>query len=231
MAATSNTAKKTAKKTARKKTAAKRTAAAPAATTPVEAAPVEAAPVEATTPADTPTPTEEAAPIEESTPTDEPTLDEREATSVLEDAGYAAAGLAHDVVTLARRLPERLESVKVDEWRERVGKDVEGLLGQLTELLDKKATEGRRVAADVRSDARVARLLEQTGATRSQVRAAVSSVRRTADVTVAAGRFAGRRQAEVATNQVRTAATSVRRSGATVADTAADVATDEVTQD
>ncbi|MFA9429040.1 hypothetical protein [Egicoccus sp. AB-alg2] len=151
---------------------------------------------------------------------------EREPKALLEDAGYAAAGLAHDVVELARALPTRLEAVRAEDLRGRVAKDVEARLAQLTTLIDKKAAEGRKVTADVRRDARVARLLEQTGTTRSQVKAAVTSVRKTADVTVAAGRNAGRRQAELAASQLKAAATSLRRSGETVVDAAA-----ETTQD
>ncbi|MFA9445527.1 hypothetical protein [Egicoccus sp. AB-alg6-2] len=153
-------------------------------------------------------------------------LTAREPKVVLEDAGYAAAGLAHDVVELARALPTRLESVRAEDLRDRVAKDVEGLLGQLTSLLDKKAAEGRKVAADVRSDARVKRILDQTGNTRSQVKAAVTSVRKTADVSVVAGRTAGRKQAGNATSQVKAAVTSLRRSGATVADAAVETLQD-----
>jgi len=187
------TAKKTAKKTARK-TAAKRTTAKTAAKRTTAAS---------RTPAT-------------------PQVTERDPKVLLEDAGYAAAGLAHDVVELARTLPGRLEAVRAEDLRARVNKDVEGLLAQLTTLLDKKAAEGRKVAADVRKDARVARLLDQTGNTRSQVKAAVTSVRKTADVTVAAGRSAGRKQAEVAATQLKGATTSLRRSGQVVGDIAAD---------
>lgn len=151
-----------------------------------------------------------------------PPVTDRDPKVLFEDAGYAAAGLAHDVVELARALPGRLEAVRAEDLRARVNKDVEGLLAQLTTLLDKKAAEGRKVAADVRKDARVARLLEQTGNTRSQVKSAVTSVRKTADVTVAAGRSAGRKQAEVAASQLKGAATSLRRSGEAVADAAVD---------
>lgn len=153
-------------------------------------------------------------------------ITEREPKVVFEDAGYAAAGLAHDVVEIARSLPARLESLRAEDLRGRVGKDVEALLTQVTALLDKKAAEGRKLTRDVRKDARVKRILEQTGNTRSQVKAAVTSVRKTADVSVAAGRTAGRKQATNASSQVKAAVTSLRRSGATVADAAAETVTD-----
>jgi len=191
------TAKKTAKKTARKSTNAKRTTAKTATK-------------------------RTAAKTTASRTAKAPQATARDPKVRFEDAGYAAAGLAHDVVELARALPGRLGSVRAEDLRARVDKDVEGLVAQLTTLLDKKATEGRKVAADVRNDARVARLLEQTGNTRSQVKAAVTSVRKTADVTVAAGRSAGRKQAEVAATQLKGATTSLRRSGQVVGDTAAD---------
>ncbi|HSK22544.1 MAG TPA: hypothetical protein VK906_05180 [Egicoccus sp.] len=139
-------------------------------------------------------------------------LTEREPKVVLEDAGYAAAGFAHDVVELARTLPTRLEKLRAT--------DRDALLSQLTTLLDSKAAEGRKVAADVKKDTRVKKILEQTGNTRSQVKAAVTSVRKTADVSLVAGRSAGRKQAGNATSQVKAAVTSLRRSGATVADAA-----------
>ena len=145
-------------------------------------------------------------------------LTEREPKIVLEDAGYAAAGFARDVVELARALPSRLEVLRT--------RDTDALLGQLTTMLDKKAAEGRKVAAEVRKDARVKKVLDQTGTTRSQVKAAVTSVRKTADVSLSAGRTAGRQQATNATGQVKAAVTSLRRSGATVTDVAAETIQD-----
>jgi hypothetical protein len=141
-------------------------------------------------------------------------LTEREPKVVLEDAGYAAAGFAHDVVELARTLPSRLEKLR--------STDREALLSQLTTLLDSKAAEGRKVAADVKKDTRVKKILEQTGNSRSQVKAAVTSVRKTADVSLVAGRSAGRKQAGNASSQVKAAVTSLRRSGATITDAAAE---------
>jgi hypothetical protein len=92
----------------------------------------------------------------------------------------------------------------------------------LTTLLDNKAAEGRKVAADVKKDTRVKKILEQTGNSRSQVKAAVTSVRKTADVSLVAGRSAGRKQAGNASSQVKAAVTSLRRSGATITDAAAE---------
>jgi hypothetical protein len=152
-------------------------------------------------------------------------LTAREPKVVLEDAGYAAAGLAHDAVALVRSVPTRLESLRNDDLRTRLNKDADKLLAQLTELLDKKAAEGRKVAREVRKDARVKRIVEQTGNSRSQVKAAVTSVRKTADVSLAAGRNAGLKQAGNAATQLKAAATSLRKSGATVTDAAAKTVT------
>lgn len=149
-----------------------------------------------------------------STPTKATPLNEREPKVLLEDAGYAAAGFAHDLVELARTLPERLEKLRAT--------DRDALLAQLTTLLDSKAAEGRKVAKEVQKDTRVQKVLEQTGNTRSQVKAAVTSVRKTADVSLLAGRTAGRKQAANAQSQVKAAVTSLRRSGETIADAAAE---------
>ncbi|MEX2503898.1 MAG: hypothetical protein WD378_03550 [Egicoccus sp.] len=145
-------------------------------------------------------------------------INEREPKALLEDAGFAAAGFAHDVVELARTLPTRLDKLRVT--------DRDALLSQLTTLLDSKAAEGRKVAKDVQKDTRVKKILEQTGNTRSQVKAAATSVRKTADVSLLAGRNAGRKQAGNATSQVKAAVTSLRRSGATITDAAAETVQD-----
>jgi hypothetical protein len=179
-----------------------------------------------------------------------PALTEREPLVVLEDAGYAIAGVANDVVEFAKVLPSKIqgyrgqlvktadeapETVKhlaeeapvkvkstVADVRTRVTKDLEGWVKSFEKNFDSKAAEGRKVAEQVKKDARVQRILDQTGNTRTQLKGALTSVVKTADVTVEAGRDAGRKQAENAMTQVKGAATSVRKSAETIADAAAE---------
>jgi hypothetical protein len=179
-----------------------------------------------------------------------PALAEREPRVVLEDAGYAIAGVAHDVVEYAKVLPSKVQGYRgqltktadqapdrvkslaeeapvkvkttVIDVRDRLIKDVEGRIKSFEKSFDKKAAEGRKVAEQVKKDERVQRILDQTGSTRSQVKGAVTSVVKTADATVEAGKQAGRKQAETAISQVKGAATSVRKSGETIADATAE---------
>jgi hypothetical protein len=181
-----------------------------------------------------------------------PALTEREPRVVFEDAGYAIAGVANDVVEFAKVLPSKIqgyrgqlvktadeapETVKhlaeeapvkvkstVADVRTRVTKDLEGWVKSFEKNFDSKAAEGRKVAEQVKKDARVQRILDQTGNTRTQLKGALTSVVKTADATVEAGRDAGRKQAENALTQVKGAATSVRKSAETVADAAAETA-------
>jgi hypothetical protein len=179
-----------------------------------------------------------------------PALAEREPRVVLEDAGYAIAGVAHDVVEYAKVLPSKVQDYRgqltktadeapervkslaeeapvkvratVTDVRQRLTKDVEGWIRSFEKNFDKKAAEGRKVADQVKKDERVQRILDQTGSTRSQVKGAVSSVIKTADVTLEAGKQAGRKQAETARTQIKGAATSARKSGETIADATAE---------
>lgn len=134
------------------------------------------------------------------------TLLEREPAALLETAGYAATSVVSDVVTLVRN-PERLESI-LTSLRERLGKDLERTLESFTRVVDSRAAEGKRVLEVVVKDERVSRVLDQTSSTRSQLKAALTSVTKTANV---AGEAAGE-QADTARSQVKGATTSVRNS-------------------
>ena len=175
-----------------------------------------------------------------------PRLLERDPQLLLEDVGYAAAGVAHDAIELAKGLPSRLEGLRgevekaakeapervkdlrsevpsrvettVKDVRVRISKDLQAWLDTFEKRFDGKAAEGRKVAETWRTDERVQRILEQTGNTRSQVKGAVTSVVKTG--TVAAD--AGREQAETAASQVKAAATSAKKSAETVAEAATD---------
>jgi hypothetical protein len=205
---------------------------------------------------------------------------EREPRVLAEDASYAAAGLAVDAVTIVRSATAKLEELRaearkaaddpaatlrsltetapatvtrtVGDVRGRLVAELEAAIAVFEKTFDAKATEGRKLVESLRSDDRVAKLLDQTSSTRSQVKAALTSVTKTADVAVDAGRKqaetatsqikgattsvtktvdaaveAGRKQAEAARSQVKAAATSVRKSAETLPG-AAEALEDEV---
>ena len=180
-----------------------------------------------------------------------PRLLERDPQILLEDVGYAAAGVAHDAIELARTLPSRIEGLRgevekaakeapervkdlrtevpgrvettVKDVRVRISKDLQTWLDTFEKRFDTKAADGRKVADNVRSDERVKRILEQTDNTRSQVKGAITSVVKTGS---AAGE-AGREQAETAASQVKAAATSTKKSVETVAEAATETAKDD----
>ncbi|MEX2550015.1 MAG: hypothetical protein WD638_07300 [Nitriliruptoraceae bacterium] len=219
------TAKTTAKKTATKKSAPKK---ATAKTTAKKTAAKRTAAKKSAPKRATPPPT--------------PRLSEREPREVLEVVGYAAAAVASDVVDRARELPTRMTALRselekvgedapqrfrslgseapaklssrFEKLRKRVTADTERALSSLEREVVTRADRGRHVIEEVREDERVARILDQTAATRSQVKAAITSVRRTGDV---AAEAAGE-QAKTATSQVKAAATSARKSADTIAD-------------
>ncbi len=206
MAATT-TAKKTTKKTAAKATAKKTTKKTAAKKTTAKKAAPKRAPQPAT-----------------------PRLRERDLRTILEDAGYATAGLVVDVVDLARELPNRLEHLRSEageapnklkgvrdvperveetivELRERLAKDAEKYLESFEDRFDSKAEEGRKLADEVRSDERVSKLLDQADNARSQLRGAFTSVTKTADV---AADIASQ-QADRVSSQAKATATTAQR--------------------
>ncbi len=180
-----------------------------------------------------------------------PRLLERDPQVLLEDVGYAAAGVAHDAIELARTLPSRIEGLRGDvekaakeapervkdlrtevpsrvettvkDVRVRISKDLQAWLDTFEKRFDTKAADGRKVADTVRSDQRVKRILEQTDNTRSQVKGAITSVVKTG----AAAGEAGREQADTAASQVKAAATSTKKSVETVAEAATETAKDD----
>lgn len=144
---------------------------------------------------------------------------DRQPTDVARTSAYAAAALTEDVVTALRTAPSRVRTLP-DELRSTVRelptRSRERLRSRSAELgstLDRKADEGRKVVAEVRSDERVAgveRELQPVGdqlkATRSKLKAAATSLRGT----VGASLDAGRDQSRVAEQQVKAAVTSTR---------------------
>lgn len=166
----------------------------------------------------------------------------RDITGFAQQAAYAYAGLLNDVVTVAADAPNALPR-SPEELSSRVRSGVDQARHSVTTLLDTKATEGREVVDDLRKRPEVAKVtdnlqpvLDQAGNTRSQVKAAVTSVTRTVNAytqgattqfgTVAAqGRRAltslvhvggaateaARKQAGNARTQVKAARTSTRK--------------------
>ncbi len=160
---------------------------------------------------------------------------EREPRIIAEDASFAAAGLAVDAVTLVRNATTKLEQLRgevrkavsdpaatikgvsetapatvtrtVGDVRERLVAELETAIASFEKTFDSKATDGRKLVESLKSDPRVAKLLDQSGTTRSQVKAALTSVTKTVDVALEAGR----KQAETATSQIKGATTSVTR--------------------
>jgi hypothetical protein len=160
----------------------------------------------------------------------EPRLHERDLRTILEDAGYATAGLVVDVVDLAKELPNRLEHLRAEageapsrlkgvrdvperveetivELRERLAKDAERYLETFEDRFDAKAKEGRKLADDVRRDERVSKLLDQADIARSQLRGALTSVTKTADVAVEIGS----EQADRVASQAKATATTAQK--------------------
>lgn len=215
MATTQTTKKTAAKKPATKATAAKQPAAKKAATKKATAA-------KKTTKTTTGAP--------KVTP-----LREREPVVLLEDASYAVTGVLGDVIELAKGLPTRAGSLwknvegtakdtpkrvkelrtetpskletQLTELRERLAKDTQRLVATFEKGFDAKAAEGRKLADQVKQDERIATLLDRTTTSRSQVKAALTSATKTADVAI----DASRKQLGVARSQAKGAVTSATK--------------------
>lgn len=109
----------------------------------------------------------------------------RDITAFARQAVYAYAGLLNDVVTVAVDAPSNVPKSRED-LSNRVRNGVDQARTSFTTLLDTKAHEGRKVVEDLRNRPEVTRLtdnlepvLEQAGNTRSQVKAAATSVSKT----------------------------------------------------
>jgi hypothetical protein len=209
-------AKTTAKKTAARKTTAKTTARKPAA--------------KKTTRKATAKKTAARKPAAPKTPS----LRERELKVILEDAGYATAGIVGDVVEYAKGIQGRVERLRDDaehlaedapekikglrdvpekaektlaDLRKRLEKDADRYLTSFGKRFDAKAKEGRKLADDVRKDERIDKVLTQAGNARSQLKGAFTSVTKTADVAVETAH----KQAENVTTQAKATATTARK--------------------
>ncbi len=151
-----------------------------------------------------------------------------------QDAGYALAALANDALELAnealqlaRQLPGKAQE-RAHQASERAQdraqelrdlktrrEDLEQRVRELRELaeerFDEKAAQGRSITEGILSDERVRRVLDQARTAQSQIKAALTSIRRTGEDAAGAASSAGKEQASTAKSQVKAAATSVKR--------------------
>lgn len=104
---------------------------------------------------------------------------------------------------------------QVDTYREKAVKEFDSRVKTFEKTFDQKAKAGRKVA-----EPQVKKVLDQTANSRTQVKAAVTSLRKTADVAV----DAAKEQAGNAKVQIKAAATSTKKSADTVADAGRELA-------
>ena len=163
-----------------------------------------------------------------------------EAVTNVKSLGDKLEQLREDAPAKAKELretaPERVKTLPADaqgtleerrarveaqltELRERAAKDVDERLASFEASFDAKAAAGADRVAELRKDERVARVetafepvTDQVKIARSQVKGAITSVRKTVDAAVEAGRA----QADNARSQVKAAATSTRKTVDTV---------------
>lgn len=146
------------------------------------------------------------------------------------DAGYALAALANDAlqlateaVSLARALPSKAQELRdLASRREQLNERIRELREVAEQRFDEKAAQGRTVAEEVLSDERVQRVIDQAKTAQSQVKAAMTSIRKTGDEAAAGAAEAGRDQAENARRQTKAAATSLRKTAETAVDAGKD---------
>lgn len=96
---------------------------------------------------------------------------ERTVRSLVSDSAYAALGVGDSAVGALKHLPGEVERIRkearLDAVRRNAGKEFDGY-----------AARGRAVAQSVSRNAATSRALEQAKVARSQVRAAMTSVRK-----------------------------------------------------
>lgn len=143
------------------------------------------------------------------------------------DSAYAVAGLGYDAVKVAQTLPGRVNDLRdvkarradlekeLKARRSDIEKRVKKLRNQAEKNFDAKATTGRTVADDFAKNPQVKAILDQAKNARSQVKAAITSLRKTATTTVETGVEAGKKQAGTAKSQVKAAATSIQKTAET----------------
>ena len=179
---------------------------------------------------------------------------EREPQTLVQDLSYAVAGLSVEAVSLAKSAVSKIDELRSEVTKAaqdpkatfttvreqgpaKVEKTVADVRGKLiTELedavrafeatFDTRATEGRKLIGDLKKDQRVSKFLDQTSNSRSQLKAAFTSVTKTGQVAV----DAGIKQADTAGSQVKGAVTSVTKTAEAAVDAARDQASTATTQ-
>jgi hypothetical protein len=143
-----------------------------------------------------------------------------------EQAPENAKKARESLTSKVEELRGQLES-RVTEIRDRAKKEFDSRLSAFEKTFDSRAKEGKKDVDEFRKSERVSKIegdlkkvWDQTENSRSQVKAAITSVRKTADVAV----DAGRKQAKTAESQVKAAATSVRKTVDTVVEAGKDIA-------
>ncbi len=183
-------------------------------------------------------------------------VEDKDFATFAEQAAWAYAGLVTDVVSLAAAAPKHLPSSREELTKTRdevvtgIRSNVHTVAASLNARLEARAAVGRKAAEDLRNDPRVERVtttlkpvVDQAGNTRSQVKAALTSVSKTANVAgdAATKQFgnvtkqakgavtslgkvndvaldASRKQASNARSQVKAARTSTRKTIDTAVD-------------
>lgn len=152
------------------------------------------------------------------------------------DAVYALAALAKDALelasealALARELPAKAqqrsrELSDLGTLREELAERLRELRDTVEERIEEKSAEGRTVTDELLSDGRVQRVLDQARNAQTQIKAALTSIRKGSGQAADTATAAGKEQAKAAKSQVKAAATSVRKTAKTAADAAEDAA-------
>lgn len=143
---------------------------------------------------------------------------DKDLATFAEQAAWAYAGLVNEVVSLAVEAPQHLPRNREDLVKARedvvaqVRSNVDAVATSFNARLEARAAAGRKAAEELRKDPRVERVttslkpvVHQANNTRSQVKAAVTSVTKTANV---AGEAATKQFGNV-TSQAKGAVTSL----------------------
>lgn len=122
-------------------------------------------------------------------------VQDKDLTTFAEQAAWAYAGLVKDIVSLAVEAPKHVPSTREELAKTRtdvvtqIRTNVDGVASSLNARLEARAAVGRKAAEDLRKSPRVERVtttlkpvVDQAGNTRSQVKAALTSVTKTANV-------------------------------------------------
>ncbi len=156
-------------------------------------------------------------------------LHQRDPKVIAVDTAYAFAGLATDAakravetLDVARQLPARVRTTNRSDLEKRVRKARD----RFQKRFDRKAAEGRTVTDDLLKSPQMKRVVEQAKTARSQVKGAVTSIRKTATRSLDAGVDAGRKQADTARSQTKAAATSIQKTAEAAVESARELAAD-----